>query len=337
MTNDTNKSVNDENQDRGLDQATGTELVGHEWDGIAELNTPLPRWWLWSFYGTIIWAIIYVILYPAWPMLNSATEGVLGWSSRSELQQELQSVEESRAPIYAALSEIALADLPNNAELMKTAIEGGRAAFKVHCVQCHGSGGAGSKGYPNLNDDDWLWGGDMDALYYTLNHGIRNPDHPETRASQMPAFGDILDSQDINLLADHVLSLSGKAKSNNKGATLFEQNCAVCHGGSGEGLRNVGAPRLSDSIWLYGDTKADILETIRYSRQGVMPRWNDKLDPVTIKMLSAYVWSLGGGEKPAAANPIIAQSGAALDQAAPLEAISNEAEQNVSEQIGAGN
>ncbi|HMS21356.1 cytochrome-c oxidase, cbb3-type subunit III, partial [uncultured Sphingorhabdus sp.] len=171
-----------------------------------------------------------------------------------------------------------------------------------------GSGAIGSKGYPNLNDDDWLWGGDIAAIHYTLTHGIRNPDHPETRVSAMPAFDGVLTPAEIASAVGHVQSLSGKAKPNAKGAELFATNCASCHGTDGKGLREFGAPNLADGIWLYGGDKVTLTETVKYSRQGVMPRWNDKLDAATIKMLAAYVYSLGGGEAtPAAAAATAAQ------------------------------
>jgi len=284
-----------------IDSETGTEFVGHEWDGIEELDTPMPRWWVWAFYLSILWAIVYVILYPAWPLVNGATKGVLGWSSRGQLAVEMQQAQADRAPVVTAVANTPISELPDSPELMSTAIEGGRAAFKVHCVQCHGSGADGIRpgsGYPNLNDDEWLWGGSMADIQYTLEHGIRNPDHDATRFSQMPAFGDILSDSEIEALTSHVLSLSGRANANAQGATLYQQNCAICHGDTGLGDRSQGAPDLTDAIWLFGEARDDIRTTITNSRNGVMPRWNDKLDRVTIKMLSAYVWSLGGGEQP---------------------------------------
>jgi cytochrome c oxidase cbb3-type subunit III len=284
------------NPDERIDQPTGTAFVGHEWDGIEELNTPLPRWWLWTFYLTIIWGLAYVIMYPAWPLVNSATEGVLGWTSRGQLSAEMQAAEKQRAPLVNALAAIPVEQLVSDQKLYQGAVAGGAAAFKVHCVQCHGSGAIGSKGYPNLNDDDWLWGGDMAAIHYTLTHGIRNPDHSETRLSAMPAFDGILTPAEIASVVGHVQSLSGKATANPVGAELFANNCASCHGTDGKGMREFGAPNLADNIWLYGGDRATLTQTIRQSRQGVMPRWNDKLDPVTIKMLAAYVHSLGGGE-----------------------------------------
>ncbi len=285
-----------------IDEPTGTATVGHEWDGIEELNTPLPRWWLWTFYATIAWAAVYVVLFPAWPMVNSATRGMLEWSSRGDLKAELAAQDAKRAPIAKAIAATSITDLAAKPELLEAAIQGGSAAFKVHCVQCHGAGGAGVVGaYPSLTDDDWLWGGDLAAIETTLTHGIRNPDHDETRLNMMPAFGKdgILDAAAINDLVSHVRVISRQEKpsaSSAHGAALFEANCVACHGTNGEGIRELGAPKLTDAVWLYGGSREAIAKTIYAPRNGVMPRWNDKLDPVTIKMLSAYVHSLGGGE-----------------------------------------
>jgi len=286
-----------------IDEATGTSTVGHEWDGIEELNTPLPRWWLWTFYATIVWAAVYVVLFPAWPMIDGATEGLLGWSSRGQLERELAVDAKRRAPIVQAIGAAELADLPARPELMQAAVQGGGAAFRVHCVQCHGAGGAGVKKlYPSLTDDDWLWGGDLPTIQDTITHGIRNPDHKQTRMSQMPAFGrdGILEPAQIADAVSYVRTISRQEKpgaSSARGAAIFETNCAVCHGASGEGGRQVGAPKLTDAIWLYGHDRASLTATITQPRNGVMPRWGERLDPVTIKMLAAYVYSLGGGEK----------------------------------------
>lgn len=279
-----------------IDEPTGTQTVGHEWDGIEELDTPMPRWWLWTFYATIFWSLIYVILYPAWPLLTKATEGYFGWSSRGQLQAEMDKEGARRAPILAKLSQVPIERVPQDGELMRAAVSGGRAAFKVNCVQCHGAGAAGSAGYPNLNDDDWLWGGDLKTIETTLQHGIRQPGDDQTRASLMPGFAGILTPAQINQVAAHVLSLSGKAPANAAGAQAFAENCAVCHGADGKGGRQFGAPNLADAIWLYGGTQAKVATQIGTPRHGVMPSWAGRLDPVTIKMLAAYVHSLGGGE-----------------------------------------
>jgi cytochrome c oxidase cbb3-type subunit 3 len=282
-----------------IDEATGTEFVGHEWDGIEELNTPLPRWWLWTFYATVAWAAVYVVLYPAWPMVEKATDGVLGWSSRGELAQEIRQAELARQDVLTQISATELARLPDNPELMQKAVAGGAAAFKVNCVQCHGAGAAGFEqyGYPNLNDDDWIWGGDLNEIHFTLTHGIRWDGSDETRQGYMPAFGDAFDRDQVNALANHVLSLSGKAESSAAGAELYAQNCAACHQIDGSGDRMQGAPALNDAIWLYGSDAENIRSQIQSPRHGVMPGWKDRLDPVTIKMLAAYVHSRGGGEK----------------------------------------
>jgi len=292
--------------EKRVDEPTGTDFVGHEWDGIEELDTPLPRWWLIIFYACIVWAVAYTVAYPAWPLINSATQGVLGYSSRDALAEDMAAVEAERAPLREAIANIAIEDLPGDEQLMQTAVQGGRSAFVVHCVQCHGSGAAGGPGYPNLNDDDWLWGGDLRAIEFTLTHGIRNPDHDETRISQMPAFGSdgILDDRQIADVVSHVRTLNDAEEASAasaRGAELYTTNCAVCHGPTGAGDRSQGAPNLRDTIWLYGADRAAITDTVTNSRFGVMPRWGHRLDPVTIRMLAAYVWSLGGGEAPAVA------------------------------------
>lgn len=281
-----------------VDEPTGTETVGHEWDGIEELDTPLPRWWLWTFYLTIVFAIGYVIAYPAWPMIDRATAGVLGWSSRGDLAKDMSAADMARAGVREQLARVPIERLPEDSALMQQAVAGGAAAFRVNCVQCHGSGAAGSQelGYPNLNDDDWLWGGDLKAIEYTLVHGIRQAGDDETRTSVMPPFQGAFDSAQLDALTDHVLALSGKADANALGAQLYADNCAACHGSGGEGDRALGAPTLNDAIWLRGSSREAIKRQILQPRMGMMPKWEGRLDPVTIKMLAAYVHSLGGGE-----------------------------------------
>lgn len=281
-----------------VDQPTGTETVGHEWDGIEELNTPLPRWWLWTFYLTIAWAVVYMVLYPAIPLLGKGTEGVLGWTSRGQLAKEVSLADQARRSVGEALVATDIARLEANPRLQQQAIVGGRAAFRINCSQCHGSGAAGSQtlGYPNLNDDDWLWGGDLRSIEYTITYGIRQAADNDKRQSAMPPFEGAFDTGQVNALSDHVLSLSGKSRPNALGARIYADNCVACHGPKGEGDRTQGAPRLDDAIWLYGGTREDIARQILRPRMGAMPAWKDKLDPATIRMLSAYVHSLGGGE-----------------------------------------
>ena len=292
--------------DERVDEPTGTAFVGHEWDGIKELDTPMPRWWVITYWLTIVWAIGYVIMFPAWPLFESATKGVTGWSSRGQLAAEMKAERLRKAPMVSAIAATPIEALAQNPELMQAAVEGGRAAFKVNCVQCHGSGADGIRpgsGYPNLNDDDWLWGGDIAAIHYTITNGARQPGHPLTRTSQMPAFEGGLQSAQIDQLVAHVRTISGQERpsaASAAGAALFATQCVACHGPDGRGQRQFGAPNLTDGIWLYGGDPGSIRQTILKSRSGVMPRWEGRLDPATIKMLAAYVYSLGGGEAVAA-------------------------------------
>ena len=174
----------------------------------------------------------------------------------------------------------------------------GAAAFKVHCSQCHGTGAAGSQqlGYPNLNDDDWLWGGDMAAIEYAITHGIRQPGEFQ-RQGAMPPFAGVLDPAQLAALAQHVRSLSGLDRHDGQGAEIFATNCASCHGDTGQGMRSIGAPNLRDAIWLRGSSAEAITAQVLGPKMGVMPAWGERLDPATIKMLTIYVHSLGGGEK----------------------------------------
>ena len=289
-----------------VDAPTGTATVGHQWDGIEELDTPMPRWWLLTFFACIVFAIGYAIVYPAIPLANSASKGLFGWSSHGDLDAELSAEAARQAPVKLALAQLPIDQLPGNPQLLRAAERGGRSAFKVHCVQCHGAGAAGSQGYPNLNDDDWLWGGDLATIQTTLINGIRHPGNDDTRVSQMPAFGrdEILQKAEIRDVVAHVRVISGQDEASAaaaRGAALFEANCAVCHGAAGTGNREQGAPNLTDAIWLYGGDRASLTATIVNARAGAMPAWGNRLDPVTIKMLAAYVHSLGGGE----ATPVV--------------------------------
>lgn len=173
-----------------IDEPTGVETVGHEWDGIEELNNLLPRWWVLTFYASILFALGYMVVYPAVPLLNKGTEGLWGWTSRGDLAAEMASEATARGATVAALANLPVEQIPANPALMQAAIAGGKAAFRVNCVQCHGAGAGGVQWlYPNLNDDDWLWGGNLQEIEYTLQHGIRQPGHEQTRTSLMPSFG----------------------------------------------------------------------------------------------------------------------------------------------------
>jgi cytochrome c oxidase cbb3-type subunit III len=286
-----------------IDAVTGVETTGHVWDGdLKELNKPLPRWWLYVLYASIVWAIGYWILYPAWPLIDSHTKGMLGFSQRAELAQDIAAAKDSQAQFIAAIGDKPVADIAKDPDLMEFVLRGGAAQFSNNCAPCHGRGAQGFKGYPNLNDDDWLWGGTVETIEKTLRHGIRSG-HPETHDSAMPRFGldQILTNAQISDTAAFVLSLSGAtgdAAAIERGKGIFAEQCAACHGAEGKGNQEMGAPNLADAIWLYGGGKSDVEETIRTGRNGlgVMPAWEVKLDPVTIKMLSIYVHSLGGGK-----------------------------------------
>ncbi|MEQ1520502.1 MAG: cytochrome-c oxidase, cbb3-type subunit III [Aestuariivirga sp.] len=289
---------------REKDEISGIETTGHEWDGIRELNNPLPRWWLWTFYACIAFALGYGIAYPAWPLVSGATPGLLGYSSRGELVKEVDAARTAQSAQLEKVKSLPLEDIRKDADLLQFAVAGGRAAFRVNCIQCHGSGAAGGKGYPNLNDDDWLWGGTLDHIHTTLQHGVRFTADPDTRQSPMPAFGadEILTPEQINDVSEYVLKLSGQAFDAGaaaRGTTVFAENCVACHGDAGEGKQEFGGPRLTDAIALYASDKAGIVAQVNKPRQGVMPAWNTRLDEVTIKQLAVYVHSLGGGEMPA--------------------------------------
>ncbi|UWR95602.1 cytochrome-c oxidase, cbb3-type subunit III [Phaeobacter inhibens] len=275
--------------------------TGHSWDGIEEFDNPMPRWWLWTFYATIIWAIGYTVAYPAWPGIQSATAGVLGWNSRALVAEEIAAVNEANAPINSRLEEIELASITTDPELNGYAVSAGSAVFKTWCAQCHGAGAAGAKGYPNLLDDDWLWGGSMEDIHATIAHGIRNEESDDARYSEMPAFGrdELLEKEEIDQVVNYVMSLSGGPQDADKvapGAVIFADNCASCHMEDGTGDRSQGAPNLADAIWLYGGDHATLTETVYNSRYGVMPNWNARLTEAQIRAVTAYVHQLGGGE-----------------------------------------
>ncbi|MGJ8595441.1 cytochrome-c oxidase, cbb3-type subunit III [Sulfitobacter sp.] len=285
--------------DPRLDKETGVETTGHSWDGIEELNNPLPRWWLWTLYLCIIWAIAYTIAYPAWPMISGATKGVLGWSTRANVAQDITEHEAKNAPLVTALLDADMATLPENADLNRYAVARGGSVFRAQCSQCHGSGAAGAKGYPNLLDNDWLWGGTIEQIAHTVGHGIRNETDADARWSQMPAFGDILEEEEIAATVEYVISLSSPEHDTAMAATgaeLFADNCSSCHGEAAMGDKEIGAPNLADAIWLYGGDRDTLTYTIANARFGVMPAWGQRLSEEDVRAVSAYVHGLGGGE-----------------------------------------
>ncbi|RED38718.1 cytochrome c oxidase cbb3-type subunit 3 [Rhodopseudomonas thermotolerans] len=284
-----------------IDKVTGTATTGHEWDGIKELNTPLPRWWIWTFYATIIWSIGYFIVYPAWPMMNGYTRGLFGYSSRAELDVDLAKLNQVRGEKMAALSTASLEEIEKNPALLALARAKGKVVFGDNCAPCHGSGAAGGKGFPNLNDDDWLWGGSLEQIEKTIKYGARSG-NDDGHMGNMLAFGKdgVLTKEQIVEVANYVRSLSGLSTRPGvdlaAGKQVFADNCVACHGEDAKGNQELGAPNLTDRIWLYGSDEATIIETVTNGRAGVMPAWIGRLDPTTIKAMAVYVHSLGGGK-----------------------------------------
>lgn len=308
-------SEHDKNEHtKDIDALSGVETTGHEWDGLKELNNPLPRWWVWVWIATIIWSIWYFVVYPAWPVPGGATQGTSGYTQFKELAESQAEITARQTVYLERFEKASFEDIMADPELYAFAVAGGKSAFKDNCATCHGTGAEGGKGYPNLNDDDWIWGGKIDDIHTTLLHGIR-ADNIDTRISQMPAFGKdkMLTVGEINAVVDYVLSLSGQTEDNTdhnnahhgenadpvailaQGAQIFQQQCASCHGADGKGLHEFGGPNLSDAIWLYGGDRKAVFETVYYARAGMMPAWDGRLDDNTIRQLAIYVHELGGG------------------------------------------
>lgn len=277
------------------DDLTGRETMGHEFDGIEELNTPMPRWWLITFYVTIAWGIGYTIAYPAWPMISGATAGLLGYSTRAEVAAQIETHDAVNAALIGELVAVDLTAFDPQSDLHRYAVARGSSVFRAQCSQCHGSGAAGAIGYPNLLDNDWLWGGTLENIAMSVRHGIRNATDDDARWSEMPAFGDILEKPEIEAIASFVPTLADPDWQS-EGGVLFSDNCASCHGDAGLGDRDQGAPNLADAIWLYGGDHDSLVETITNARFGVMPAWGQRLSEADVRAVSAYVHSLGGGE-----------------------------------------
>ncbi|AKS44963.1 cytochrome c oxidase cbb3-type subunit 3 [Octadecabacter temperatus] len=285
--------------ERKIDDETGVETTGHSWDGIEELNNPLPRWWLWTLYACIVWAMCYTIAYPAWPMISGATQGMLGFSTRGQVAADIVDHEAKNEALVAELVAADLTTLPPSSDLHRYAVARGGSVFRAQCSQCHGSGAAGAVGYPNLLDNDWLWGGDIENISATITHGVRNDTDLDARYSEMPAYGDIFAEEEIEAVVEFVASLSSTEFDTDLaqvGSELFLDNCAACHGDEGLGDQMLGAPNLADAIWLYGGDRDTLAETVTNARFGVMPAWGQRLSDVDVRAVSVYVHALGGGE-----------------------------------------
>ncbi len=286
-----------------VDELSGVETTGHSWDGLEELNNPMPSWWLYTFYASIVFAIGYMVLYPSWPVGGEKDhlKGTLAWNARDAVNKAVKDAAAAKDPMVKKLMATDISAVRNDKALARFAGRSGKAAFGDNCAPCHGSGATGSKGYPGLVDDDWLWGGTLEQIQHTIKVGIRS-EHDETRNNSMAAYGDdeLLDKTKILNVASYVLSLSGHGKEVGgdiaAGEAVFKETCVSCHGPEGKGMQKQGAPNLSDDIWLFGGKPADVIATITHGRKGLMPTWEGRLDEATIKALAIYVHNRGGGQ-----------------------------------------
>jgi cytochrome c oxidase cbb3-type subunit 3 len=286
--------------EKDTDEVTGVDTTGHEWDGIKELDNPLPRWWLWVWYASIAWSIGYWILMPAWPGIHGYTKGLLHQSDRVEVSKQLTALDIKRGEGAAQLRTASLEQIEKDPKLNAYAQQVGQSVFGDNCATCHGIGGTGGKGYANLRDDVWLWGGKLEDIQYTITHGVRTGAEG-ARMSQMPAFGrdEMLQPAQIDDLTEYVVKLSGRpadAAAVARAQPLFEAQCSACHGPEGKGMVELGAPNLTDADWLYGADRTAIRGQIFAGNGGVMPTWQGRLSPETIKALAVYIHSNAGGQ-----------------------------------------
>jgi cytochrome c oxidase cbb3-type subunit 3 len=282
------------------DPHTGYTTTGHEWNGIKELNTPVPRVVYFFLIVTAIFSFIYWVLMPAWPLGLTYTKGLLGIDQRTTVTESLERAALEREVWTRRIETENYQAIQNDPKLMTIVRQTGRTVFGDNCAACHGFDAKGSKGFPNLTTSSWLWGGDPEAIAETIRVGI-NSAHPKTRAGQMLAFGRdrILKSDEVDNVVDYVQSLSDPNISKQvpvakleAGRAIFAANCASCHGDDGKGKTEVGAPNLTDKIWIYGGDAQSILTTVWNGRQGHMPTWENRLNPVERKILALYIFDL---------------------------------------------
>jgi cytochrome c oxidase cbb3-type subunit 3 len=277
------------------DELTGAETTGHEWDGLKELNNPLPRWWLYILYASIVASVIYAFFVPPIPGVMGVFE-----TTRAVVRQDIALARDAQSANLERIRLASLQEIRDDASLRDFVYSGGSSVFAENCAPCHGPGGAGVPGYPALVDDVWLWGGTLDDIHDTIAYGVRTDDL-DTRWSEMIAFGrdGFLDHTEIEDVSHYVLSLSGTdddREAATRGEVIYVENCATCHGDTGDGDDLLGAPALNDHLWLYGGTLEEVVSQVDDPKHGVMPAWHERLDDTTIKMLSVYVHTLGGGQ-----------------------------------------
>ncbi|HEY8616333.1 cytochrome-c oxidase, cbb3-type subunit III [Phenylobacterium sp.] len=302
---------------REMDEHSGVETTGHEWDGIKELDNPLPRWWLWIWYATIAASAVYWVLMPAWPGITGYTKGLLGQSDRAEVSRELAALKAQRGAGEVKLRNASLEQIEQDPELQAYAMQVGQSVFGDNCATCHGAGGAGRVGYPSLRDDVWLWGGSLADIQHTIQVGVRSQNSHTRGETLMPAFGrdQMLEEPAVADVTEFVVALSGRKADGaavERGRQTFADQCAACHAADGTGDVSRGIPNLADAEWLYGSDRKAIHDQIWNGRNGVMPTWEARFSPETIKALAVYIHAnAGGGEEPAvAAAPPTAQPAA---------------------------
>jgi len=259
---------------------TTEETVGHSFDGIEEYDNPLPKWWFQLFVGTVIFGVIYLALYPG----LGNFKGLLGWTSTGQWEEEMAHAEEVYKPVFAKYAQLSIEDLQS--EENKSGLQMGQRMFANNCSVCHGTAGTGAYGFPDLTDSDWLYGGSPDAIKHTITAG---------RAGGMPPWGAVLGEEGVRDVTHYVMGLSGQqadADAAARGESQFQALCTACHGGDGKGMHALGAPNLTDDVWLYGGSFQQIAHSIRKGRAGVMPAHKELLSEDKIHLISAYVYSL---------------------------------------------
>ncbi len=289
---------------RERDPLTGHETTGHEWDGITELNTRVPRavWW---FIGiTHLWALLVWILMPTWPLINSYTKGVLGIDQQERVEKKVRQLRLARADWVEAIEAQSFDEIRADPRLMQIVSKTGPVLFADNCSGCHGARAQGGPGFPSLTDLAWLWGAEDETIMETLRVGINAP-HPETRVSQMMAFGSdaILTREEVRTVVDYIMSLSDAETGVDPvrlaaGAGIFAENCAACHGEDAKGLKEMGAPDLTDDFWLYGGDADSLFHTVHNGRQGWMPAWEDRMSLADRKIMTLYLQQLARRTEP---------------------------------------
>ncbi|MDX0407994.1 cytochrome-c oxidase, cbb3-type subunit III [Sinorhizobium medicae] len=288
-----------------VDPISGRKTTGHEWNGIKELDTPVPRGVLLFLVVTHVFALLWWVLLPTWPLGTTYTKGLLGIDERNVVEEKLAAAAAVRAVWEKRIDTLSYEQIRADEGLMATVRSTGHQLFGDNCGVCHGVDGKGRSNYPDLTDDDWLWGGGPEDIEQTLRVGI-NTRHIESRVAQMPSFGrdQMLERNQVRDVAAYVYSLTNPGYSTPEnigrieaGREVFLTTCAACHGEDARGSREVGAPNLTDSYWIYGGTMQSIIESVHGGRQGHMPTWDERLTPAEIKILALYVNSLGV-EKP---------------------------------------